>query len=151
MVCLLDEVLKDSTENRSGTRYQPIGWRACRKTPLSLSPRYMGMHFPIPISENLLLPEASPAAGNGAVDKIKNDFELYIKIMCHQNMASTQGVDANAVLKQYGLTAADWGMIGCHWAPQMGSNLELAMKMSPLMEKYNTEFATAKAGDDISF
>jgi hypothetical protein len=94
---------------------------------------------------------AGGAHTNPQIDKVKNDFELYIKIMCHQSMASTQGIDANSVLKQYGITASDWGVIGGHWSGQMTTNLELALKMSPLMEKYNAEFATAKAGDDISF
>jgi hypothetical protein len=97
---------------------------------------------------------ASTSAGSGAVEKVKNDFDLYVKIMCHQSMGSIQGLDANAVLKQYGLTAADWGMVSGHWAPQMTTNLDIAMRMSSLMEKYNAEFASAapaKAGDDISF
>lgn len=91
------------------------------------------------------------AQGSGEVEKVKNDFELYIKIMCHQNMASTQGIDATSILKKYGLSVTDWSMIGAHWAPKMGSDLQLAMKMSPLMEKYNAEFATAGAGSDINF
>ncbi|WP_341836612.1 DUF6620 family protein [Chitinophaga pollutisoli] len=91
------------------------------------------------------------AQGSGEADKVKNDFELYIKIMCHQNMASTQGIDAASVLKQYGLSVTDWSMVGAHWAPKMGSDLTLAMKMSPLMEKYNAEFASAGTGSDISF
>jgi hypothetical protein len=91
------------------------------------------------------------ADSNTMVEKVKNDFDLYIKIMCHQNMASAQGIDAGSILKQYELTAGDWGVIGMHWAPQMGANLELAMKMSALMDKYNAEFAVAKAGSDIDF
>lgn len=93
---------------------------------------------------------AAPQA-SGDVEKIKNDFELYIKIMCHQNMASTQGVDAASVLKKYGLSVVDWSTVSAHWAPKMGSDLTLAMKMSPLMEKYNAEFATAGGGSDINF
>ncbi len=91
------------------------------------------------------------AQGSGELEKVKNDFELYIKIMCHQNMASVQGIDATSVLKQYGLSVTDWSMAGAHWAPKMGSDLTLAMKMAPLMEKYNAEFASAGAGSDISF
>lgn len=93
------------------------------------------------------------SAAGGAVDKVKNDFELYIKIMCHQSMGAIQGLDANAVLKKYGLNAADWGVVGAHWAPKMMST-EMAVKMSDLMTKYNDEFskgAPAKAGDDIDY
>jgi hypothetical protein len=94
---------------------------------------------------------AAAQGGNEAVEKIKNDFEEYIKIMCHQNMASTQGIDANAILKQYGLTAADWGMVSGHWAPQMATNVNMSMRMAALMDKYNGEFAAPKAGSDIDF
>lgn len=91
------------------------------------------------------------AGGNAKIDAIKNNLDEYVKIMCHQNMGAAQGIDANSVLQQYGLTAADWGTIGMHWAPQLGGNLEVAMKMSALMDKYNAQFAGAKAGFDIEF
>lgn len=148
----LEEVLKILGTEKPIWDKVSADWmaRMSQDTTFAISKVY-GDAFTNPNIGKFATAGGAPAAGNGAVDKIKNDFELYIKIMCHQNMASTQGVDANAVLKQYGLTAADWGMIGGHWAPQMGSNLDLAMKMSPLMEKYNAEFATAKAGDDINF
>lgn len=93
----------------------------------------------------------SAAGGNAKIDAIKNDLDEYVKIMCHQNMGAAQGIDANSILQQYGLTAADWGTIGMHWAPQLGGNLEVAMKMSALMDKYNAQFAGAKAGSDIEF
>jgi hypothetical protein len=87
-------------------------------------------------------------------EKVKNDLDLYIKIMCHQNIGSTQGIDAATILKMYDLSALDWSMISSHWGPQLAGNLENAMKMSSLMEKYNTEFAASappKAGNDIDF
>jgi|GEM_PF-630558 len=148
----LDEVLKILGTEKPIWDKVSADWmaRMSQDSTFAISKVY-GDAFTNPNIGKFATAGGAAAPGNGAVEKIKNDFDLYIKIMCHQNMASTQGIDANAVLKQYGLTAADWGMIGGHWAPQMGSNLELAMKMSPLMEKYNAEFATAKAGDDINF
>lgn len=97
---------------------------------------------------------ASVATANGDVDKVKNDFELYIKIMCHQTAASVQGIDTQSVLKQYGLSIGDWGVINSYWGPKMTTDYELAIKMGSLMEKYNNEFAQdapVKAGDDIEF
>lgn len=94
------------------------------------------------------------SANNPIVEQVKNDLDLYVKIMCHQNIGSTQGIDATTILKQYGLSLGDWGVINGHWSPQLGSNLENAMKMSALMDKYNAEFAAAappKAGSDIDF
>jgi hypothetical protein len=96
----------------------------------------------------------SSAGSSAAVEKVKGDFELYIKIMCHQNMGSTQGIDASSILKQYGLSVLDWSTASAHWSPQMASNLELAMKMSDLMNRFNAEFAAAApatAASDIEF
>jgi hypothetical protein len=95
-------------------------------------------------------PAAAPAAA-GAVQKVMADFELYIKIMSHQSAAAGQGVDANSVLKKYGITAADWGSIGMHWSSKINSDFTLAMRMGDLMAKYTAEFSTPGAGDDINF
>jgi hypothetical protein len=97
---------------------------------------------------------STDAANNPVVEQVKNDLDLYVKIMCHQNIGSTQGIDATSILKQYGLTLGDWGVINGFWSPKLGSNVENAMKMSALMDKYNAEFAAAtppKAGNDIDF
>jgi len=104
---------------------------------------------------------ATASGGNGAastnsevVEKVKNDMDLYVKIMCHQSVGSTQGLDATSILKQYGLSVVEWSTISSYWSPKVGSNLELAMRMSALMDKYNAEFAAAapvKAGSDIDF
>jgi hypothetical protein len=95
---------------------------------------------------------AAAAAGSETVEKVKKDLDLYVRIMCHQNMASTQGTDANAILQQYGLTAADWGTISMHWTSAgLGTDLELTMRMSALMDEYNTKFATGSAADSVEF
>lgn len=82
---------------------------------------------------------------------VMEDFEHYIKIMCHQNMGATQEKDAASILKEYGLTVIDWSAAGAHWSPKMATDTRLAMKMGELMEKYNTEFATTSAAEDIDF
>lgn len=97
---------------------------------------------------------STDSANNPVVAQVKNDMDLYVKIMCHQNIASTQGIDPISILKQYGLTIGDWGVLNGHWSPQFNGNLENVMKMSALMDKYNAEFAAAappKAGNDIDF
>ncbi len=96
--------------------------------------------------------EAAPTGGSAnAVQAVMDDFELYVKIMCHQNMGATQGKDAVSILSEYGLNAADWGSIGAHWTPKMATDTAMALQMSQLMEKYNAEFASAGVGDDIEF
>ncbi|WP_378183420.1 DUF6620 family protein [Aquimarina sp. SS2-1] len=95
--------------------------------------------------------EASTSAGGSALDKVTEDFELYIKIMCHQNMGATQGKDAVSILNEYGLNVTDWSSIGAQWTTKMATDTRLALQMGELMEKYNAEFASATAGDDIDF
>ncbi len=92
--------------------------------------------------------EAGSSTGN---NDIYEDFELYVKVMCHQNMGAAQGKDAASILQEYGLTVTDWSSVGMHWTTKMATDTRMALKMGELMEKYNAEFASAKAGDDIDF
>jgi hypothetical protein len=79
-------------------------------------------------------------------------FDQWVKIQCHMNAASAQGVDPNAVLAQYKLNAADWGTIGGYWAMKMSSNpMEYLDQYTTLTAKYTQQFAAAKAGSDIEF
>jgi hypothetical protein len=95
---------------------------------------------------------AKPAApSGGALDKVMGDFELYVKIMTHQNVGAGQGQDAAAILKKYGLTISDWATIGAHWGGKMTTDYQLAMRMPELMQRYAAEFAKPGAGDDINF
>lgn len=91
------------------------------------------------------------APSNDAAAKVKNDFELYVKIMTHQNVGASQGLDAAGILKKYGLTINDWSNIGAHWSSKLMSDFTLATRMGELMNKYTAEFSKPGAGDDISF
>ncbi|MCK0161178.1 DUF6620 family protein [Allomuricauda sp. F6463D] len=97
--------------------------------------------------------ESAQGVDSGAMQKVKDDFELYIKIQSHQNVAFSQGIAANTILEEYGLSPADWGAIGAHWAVKMTTDISLVMKMAELTQKYDAEFAanTKKAGEDIDF
>jgi hypothetical protein len=97
---------------------------------------------------------ASMKAGHGndvaGADPIS--FEDWIKIQAHMNAALAQGIDPNALLKQYKLNAADWGAAGGYWAMKMTSNpMEYMEQYSTLTAKYATAFVGAKAGSDIDF
>lgn len=94
---------------------------------------------------------SAPSNDNDSAEKVKQDFELYIKIMCHQNAGASQGKDAQSILQEYGLTATDWSNIGTHWSGQMATDLRLATSMGELMTKYSTEFAAGNVSDEISF
>jgi len=101
-------------------------------------------------AEKVSTPAAASGGASGAGNAME-DFDLYIKIMCHQNMGAQQGKDAQSILSEYDLTVTDWGNIGMHWNTQMATDTKLAMDMVKLMEKYNAEFASGSAGDGIDF
>jgi hypothetical protein len=83
---------------------------------------------------------AAPPA-SAAVEKVKSDFELYVKVMTHQSVAAQKGVDATAVLAKYGLTVLDWSTVSSYWGPKMSSDMSLAMKVGELMTRYTQELA----------
>lgn len=81
-------------------------------------------------------PQASAAA-----EKVKADFELYVKVMTHQSVAASRGVDASAVLGKYGLTVLDWSTVSAYWGPKMSSDMNLALKVGELMTRFTQELA----------
>jgi hypothetical protein len=74
-----------------------------------------------------------------------------MKIMCHQNAGATQGIDAGSILKKYGLSINDWAQVGAHWGGKMMTDMSLAMKMGPLMQKFAAEFSKPGAAGDLEF
>ena len=97
---------------------------------------------------------ASMEAGSGKTVEGEDpiSFEDWIKIQCHMTAASALGVDANAVLAHYKMTAADWGTVGGYWSRKFNANaMEYFDRYNTLTAKYTQEFATAKAGSDIEF
>lgn len=95
--------------------------------------------------------KAAAPKSSGAATKVMNDFELYVKVMTHQNVGASQGLDAQGILAKYGLTVVDWSNIGAHWSAKLMSDFTLATKMGDLMNKYTAEFSKPGAGDDIEF
>lgn len=81
------------------------------------------------------------APANPAVDKVKADFELYVKIMTHQSVGAGQGLDPTAVLAKYGLSVLDWSMVSGYWSPKMSSDMNLAMKVGELMTRFTQELS----------
>lgn len=97
---------------------------------------------------------ASMQAGFGKAVQGKDpiSFEQWLKIQAHMNAATAQGLDPNAVLAQYKMTAADWGTVGGYWAQKMSSNpAEYLDKYQVLSAKYAQQFAAGGAGSDVEF
>lgn len=81
-------------------------------------------------------------------------FEKYIECMVAQDVLGKQGRDAQDVLKDFGLTVADYSNISGYWTGKMMSDFSLAAKMAQLDAEYRKKYASMAPGDsntDINF
>ena len=98
------------------------------------------------------------ATGNlGSGSQVSADsypFEKYIEAMVAQDVLGKQGRDAQDVLKDFGLTVADYSNISAYWSGKMMSDFSYAMKMQQLMNEYKLKYESMTPGDtnkDIEF
>lgn len=98
------------------------------------------------------------ATGNlGSGSQISADsfpFEKYIEAMVAQDVLGKQGRDAQDILKDFGLTVADYSNISSYWSGKMMTDFSLAMKMSQLDAEYRRKYESMSAGNahsDIEF
>lgn len=81
-------------------------------------------------------------------------FEKYIEAMVAQDVLGKQGRDAQDVLKDFGLTVADYSNISGYWSNKMMTDFSLAMKMQTLMNEYKIKYESQAPGNahtDIDF
>ena len=74
--------------------------------------------------------------------------------MVAQDVLGKQGRDAQDVLKDFGLTVADYSNISAYWSGKMMSDFSYAMKMQQLMNEYKLKYESMTPGDtnkDIEF
>jgi len=69
-----------------------------------------------------------------------NQHELAVA----QDVLGKQGRDAQDVLKDFGMTVADYSNVSSHWSSQMMSDFSLAMKMQTLMTEYTAKYEAMK-------
>jgi len=98
------------------------------------------------------------ASGNlGSGSQVSADsfpFEKYIESMVAQDVLGKQGRDAQDVLKDFGLTVADYSNISSYWTGKMMSDFSLAAKMAQLDAEYRRKYESMAPGNahgDISF
>lgn len=81
-------------------------------------------------------------------------FEKYVESMVAQDVLGKQGRDAQDVLKDFGMTVADYSNVSSYWSGKMMSDFSLAAKMSSLMEQYKKKYESMQgsgANDDLQF
>ena len=81
-------------------------------------------------------------------------FEKYVESLVAQDVLGKQGRDAQDVLKDFGMTVADYSNVSSYWSGKMMSDFSLAAKMSSLMEQYKKKYESMQgsgANDDLQF
>ena len=82
-------------------------------------------------------------------------FEKYVECMVAQDVLGKQGRDAQDVLKDFGLTVADYSNISSYWSGKMMSDFSLASRMMQLDAEYRHKYNSMAAGtpnnEDIQF
>ncbi|KAA0211475.1 hypothetical protein FBQ84_02075 [Ignavibacteria bacterium CHB1] len=88
------------------------------------------------------------AAGEGV------SFEKYVEAMVAQDVLGKQGRDAQDVLKDFGMTVADYSNAGSYWSGKMMSDFSLGMKMQTLMNEFKSKYENMSgpgSASDIEF
>ena len=91
--------------------------------------------------------------GSGAATQ-SISFEKYVEAMVAQDVLGKQGRDAQDVLKDFGMTVADYSNVSSYWSGKMMSDFSLAAKMSSLMAEYQKKYESMSgpgSASDIDF
>ncbi len=96
------------------------------------------------------------AAQNPGKGDMPMPFDRYVEIMEAQNALTSQGQDAQSVLKKLGITVMDWSNLGAWFSAYINENAmrndgAVHKEYTRLSEKYKAKYATAKSDADISF
>ncbi len=98
---------------------------------------------------------ASGNLGTGSATAAENiPFEKYVEAMVAQDVLGKQGRDAQDVLKDFGMTVADYSNVSGYWSGKMMTDFSLAAKMSGLMAEYQKKYESMKGpgtASDIDF
>jgi hypothetical protein len=81
-------------------------------------------------------------------------FEKYVESMVAQDVLGKQGRDAQDVLKDFGMTVADYSNVSSYWTGKMMSDFSLAGKMAQLDAEFRKKYESMKGGDahgDLEF
>lgn len=97
---------------------------------------------------------ASGNLGKGAASAAESiSFEKYIESMVAQDVLGKMGRDAQDVLKDFGMTVADYSNVSSYWTGKMMTDFSLGMKMQTLMDEYKKKYEAMKTDShsDLEF
>ncbi len=99
----------------------------------------------------------STATGNlgagAGISSASYPFEKYVESMIAQDVLGKQGRDAQDVLKDFGMTVADYSNLSAYWSGKMMSDYSLAAKYATLDAEYRKKYESMKSdsSSDIDF
>ena len=97
---------------------------------------------------------SSAATQKSNIDPTKFPFDKYVEAMVAQDVLGKMGRDAQDVLKDFGLTVADYSNVSAYYSSQMMTNPGLAMQMQNLMNMYKPKYEEMQgsgSASDIDF
>lgn len=71
-------------------------------------------------------------------------FEKYVESMVAQDVLGKQGRDAQDILKDFGMTVADYSNVSSYWTGKMMSDFSLAGKMAQLDAEFRKKYESMK-------
>lgn len=99
--------------------------------------------------------KASGNLGEGSqVNAESIPFEKYVESMVAQDVLGKQGRDAQDVLKDFGMTVADYSNVSSYWSGKMMSDFSLAAKMAQLDAQFRKKYESMQgpgSHGDIEF
>lgn len=98
--------------------------------------------------------DAMTTPGEGVGGEEPYPFEKWIEISVAMDKGTAQGKDPQLILKEFGMTAADWGISSGWWSQKFhgGAYSEgLYDQYNELQAKYEAKYAAANPDDDVDF
>jgi hypothetical protein len=92
--------------------------------------------------------------GSGAaVNADSYPFEKFVEVMIAQEVLTKQGRDGQEILKDFGLTIADYSNISSYWTGKMMLDYSLAAKMAQLSDEYRKKYESMSGSShsDLEF
>jgi hypothetical protein len=99
------------------------------------------------------IPTGSATVEKSDIDPSKFPFDKYIEAMVAQDVLGKQGRDAQDVLKDFGLSVADYSNVSAFYSQKMMTDFSLAMQMQNLMNQYKAKYESMKSDShsDLEF
>jgi len=99
------------------------------------------------------IPTSGGAAPVSNLDPSTIPFEKYVESMVAQDVLGKMGRDAQDVLKDFGMSVADYSNVSAYYSQQMMTNFALAAQMQALMNQYKAKYESMKTDShsDLEF